>query len=471
MWRRKKANEIDRQFDEMINRVAEGKLVPFEEWLELETQVDEEADRQNEEMEHIDGVPGWYTLEEVQAKAEEDKAMFLATLERFGLSLKNRFDLCYCLCELAEETPSVELLRVFCDIASGNPYLLDLDRTSLSEEEYIQEWNTCKEYADALYEHLSGRARQAKRYQRLLKEVKDFHPKKEAQSSEPSAVQERIFQTFIQLYDLQVDEAKKMRFLDNITYLLQLADSSQALKVLKPLFLYQAITRHRKRLLNTSDLHIDVGALWKTRIYKIEEHNGKNYLAYWKQLELFSQLCSILEKSEDVDLAICVYGFDRLSNLGEFYRMGAKTEHEIPFEPTMEDLMLESSFSCFEHGYQDNLVLVDSGYSHRQLDKFMCNKKYHHAFVKLDKYMNHNVVDLANQFLKANQESKQVKALCQKVLELANLSAKDRPKTMDEVGFFLSAINEALMDVVDGFADDYLQQAGWALSRGANLES
>ena len=65
MWRRKKANEIDRQFDEMINRVAEGKLVPFEEWLELETQVDEEADRQNEEMEHIDGVPGWYTLEEV----------------------------------------------------------------------------------------------------------------------------------------------------------------------------------------------------------------------------------------------------------------------------------------------------------------------------------------------------------------------------------------------------------------------
>jgi len=457
-------DEIDQQLDNMILRTLRGEAIPFDEWEDIKAQVEEELEKK---IDQWNEAPEGMTLEEARTLAEADRETFRKSLERFGLPLESRYHLCEGLCEQAKKQPSPELLRVFCDIASDNDYLLDVDHKRFSEEEYIQRWASCKEDADELYELLSERAKQPERYKKLLADAKSNRSAKIKYTPESLNELEQIFQMYIELYEVREDKTNRARLMDNIAYLLQLANNSKALTVWKPLFLYQAMSQHKKRLLKAVDLHIDVSALWDYQTYKIERNNGKNYNAYRKQLELFRRLCDIVGGGKGVDLPLCLYGFEHLSNLGEFYWMDDESESEIPFSPTIEDLLDYSSFFCFEQ--DDNILLRESHYSHKQFERLIRNmdrrqeKDKLRALGRIETYMNQNVVELTNQFLEANQAPEQVKKLCRDILEASGLSAKQQPKSSEETEVFLIAINGGLIDAVNGFADLFLAQAGWAL--------
>ena len=122
--------------------------------------------------------------------------------------------------------------------------------------------------------------------------------------------------------------------------------------------------------------------------------------------------------------------------------------------------MDNSLFSCFEHGYEDNAVMVSSGISLKVLDRFQCStdRNRSRALDRISDYMNKHAADLVKRFWGASPED--VKVLCAEILEASDLPGSQRPKTPKDTALFLAAINGGLMDAADGFAMQYLAAAG-----------
>lgn len=122
---------------------------------------------------------------------------------------------------------------------------------------------------------------------------------------------------------------------------------------------------------------------------------------------------------------------------------------DLPFVPTIEDVVENSLFSCFENGYGDNVVLEDSGISVRELMNFQCstNPVIVRSLNKISAYMNDHAVELTDIFLYAPPED--VKSICRNILENSKLksiiSARNLP-------LYLASINEGLMELQDYFA-------------------
>ena len=158
---------------------------------------------------------------------------------------------------------------------------------------------------------------------------------------------------------------------------------------------------------------------------------------------------------------MCLYGFDHLSNLGDFYRAYPADKQSLPFDPSIEDVLLEMecAFSLYEHGEGDNVLLNDSGLSAMKLNRFQCSKdrNIHNALDRIEKYLNQNLQDIMRQFLNAGPE--QVRKLCTEILENAGLRKQEQPKNQEEKTLFLAVINEALMATADDSAEAYLIDA------------
>lgn len=450
-------DEIDRKIFDMIERISRDEIVPFDEFEDLREEIEEE-------LENASVPEDGLSLEEALTLARANKKQFLSSLKRLGLSLENRYELCYDMMQRAYNNPSEELLRVFCDIVSDNEYLLNYDPTLFSEEEYMEFWCDAKSDSDELFEYLQGQIELSKQYEALLEQAKSkILPQVEITTGLLNE-RDKIFQIYTKLY--QIDDNSPI--FDNITYLLQLANSSKALTILKPLFLCQVFIKHEKRIQNNRDFCFNFKSLWNYHAYQIDKDNGKNYNTYSRYCELFRQLCEILQYSSDVDISLCACGFDRLSNLGIFYRnslytfylYNIETEpnigYQIPFAKTAEDLMMFSSFSCFK----DNIILQESNITQRQLDNFQISKENHifYALKQISNYMNENIGELIIRFFCIKQEHEAVKTLCRDVLEASKLPHKYQPKTVKETALFLAAINGTLIETVNGYVHDFLEQ-------------
>ena len=85
----------------------------------------------------------------------------------------------------------------------------------------------------------------------------------------------------------------------------------------------------------------------------------------------------IYREDESIDFPLCWYALDQVTVLGEFYRehlsagwVYADSENDFPFVLTVEELVDDALFSCFENGLGDNALLADSDITPRELDKF-----------------------------------------------------------------------------------------------------
>ncbi|MDE7243845.1 MAG: hypothetical protein K2O18_07705, partial [Oscillospiraceae bacterium] len=435
-------DEYDQILDNMIERTLEGEIIPFDEWQDLVDDLSEEEPPSAAEIlqEHH------LTMPELVIQAEAGREVFLAALRQYDLPIENRFELCRKLCELAEAQPSDMLLRLYCDIVSDNGFLLDLER-AVEEESYLC-WLSVQERSSELYEYLSGQKRTAERFRETLEQVQTTRRVPVSRAKEDTRRQNAVFQAYMRIFELSEGS---QRFLDNILWLLQTADSSPALTAIKPLFLYRVLTRHGSRLRTNDGLRINYRSLWKYQRYIIDQDNGKNYKRYMQYISLFDELCGIFQSDSRVDIPLCLYGFDHLSNLGEILRWSPRSHNPfgISLAPTVEEIMFESTFSCFENSADDNVVCMDYDISWKELNRFRSSTESRlvRAAKRIDNYMNRHLDELLTRFL--NADSVGIKALCAEILEAVKLPAAQQPKNMKETALFLAGINDCLMEAVD----------------------
>ncbi len=434
---------IDTVLDPLIERTLAGEAVPFDEWMEAEYALEEEPD----------AVPTAADIRE----AAEARADFLKRLGSFGLSPDDRFLLCENLYGKAVKAPSDALLRLYCELVCDRGYLLDLDRSGRTDEQDALCRLRQKKLSAALYAYLSMRRQQSERFREtLVLAGKGGQPRGAAEGADEALAAE-IAAAFLRITEPKGDTAK---LTDNVAGLLQMARSDPALRRIEPLFLYRALTRHAQRLLRDDAPQFDMAALWRYQRYQLEEDNGKNYRTCLRYLSLFEALYQLLSDRPGVDAALCLYGFDHLSNLGEFYRMLEREDKILDFGPQIEDVFLKNPFSCFEHGYGDNAVLESSDLTERDMEKYLSsrNRRRVCALDRVSAYMNRNIVELTARFMDAKPS--EAPKLCEEILSSADLPLAQRPANETERTLLLAAIDQALMDAQNDWAEDYLIRAG-----------
>lgn len=437
--------------DRLLEKELRGEAILFDEW---EQAMDELADEPDVE-EHLrrEGL----THASARQRAEAYRQDFLRRAAQYALPLDDRLLLCQALFDRAA-SPSDELCWLFCQIVTDTGFLLDRDRAELDEEELVQGWLWSQEESEELFAALAERAALQQRFLEICAQTqKNSLPKADCDSER----KDLIFQRYTELFGSYGDEKL---FLDNIDQLIEMQERSEALTEIAPLFLYRMLVRHGKRLHSSDSTRFDCRALWRYQTYRIDGDNGKNYKTNLAYLRLFHALCEIYETDERVSIPLCCHGFEQLSNLGDFYRMVKPSDCQLPFAEPLEELIAQHTFSCYEHGLGDNVILAEEGLTARALFDFESggDRNRARALDRISAYMNRHAAELTTAFLGA--DAKGVKALCGEILTGAALTAREQLTDLPTVALFLASINGGLMELVDYYANDFLIRAAERLT-------
>lgn len=335
------------------------------------------------------------------------------------------------------------------------------DNNGNKEQTVLQYLNFCQAYND-LRQTLTQRKELSEHFSEVTKEIRNPHP-----ANCDTKLNYKIAKCFTSLFELS-DNGSSEILLDNLSNYMQIAASFPGLKSVEPLLLFRLLTKHQSRMCAVPDLNVSLSALWKRDDKQVDRDNGRNFKQYRRNLRLFKGFCQLYQNDKAVDIPLCWYGLDQVTVLGEFYRTHisagweyADSKSEYPFIPTVEEMVEDALFSCFPNGYKNNVVLMDSNITIKELDQFQQNEKKPawRALDKISDYMNAQIADLAIQM--AHAAPKEVKALCRDILERSGI--KYRPKSPHETELFLAAINSGLMDCQNWLANYLLTQAGHAL--------
>ncbi|MEH2940814.1 hypothetical protein [Lawsonibacter sp. JLR.KK007] len=452
--------------DNMILQELSGRPVPFDIWLDAMDELAGEPDC--EQLLEEKGL----SREDVLRSAEAYKTGFRRRLSDRDLPVYDRFALCRLLSEQAQSEPSEELLRIYCGILCDPGLLLDHepeitdaeDRTDYEEQIIWQYFDLLTEQNKLLHT-IKQRKELAGRFEKITKENRSPKP-----VDCDTGRSYEILQCFLGLFDMP-QKGNESILLDNLSHYIQVAGASPALKSIEPLFLFRLLTRRQSYMCSQPGFEAKLPPLWRRDNNKVDENNGRNFKQYRLNLHLFCRLCHIYRKDEAVDFPLCWYGLEQVTVLKAFYWdhiatdwRYADSEDDFPFIPTIEELVEDFLFSCFENGYGDNVLFMDSGLTYRELERFQCssNPAISHTLEKLSDYMNCHAAELAERFLQADLP--QVKVLCRDILEQAGIEGIYQPKSAHNLALFLASINGGLMDIQDYFAGQYLIQAGHALS-------
>lgn len=447
--------------DRMILQELNSEPILFDTWLDAMDELAEEPD-----CAQILQKCG-RCAEDVLSEAKHYQADFRARVSAQELPSDDRFALCTALFSKAKENPPLELLRIYCEVLSDPGFLLDQepeptdgeDKSHYEEQCIVQYLGFCQE-RDHLLETLVLRKKLSEKFSEVTKKTRN--PQLVDCDKERSY---EIAKCFTAIFDLP-PKGRSDILLRNLSGYIQLASSS-ALKSIEPLLLFRLLTKHQSRMCAVPDLNVSLPTLWKRDNQQIDQNNGRNFKQYGQNLRLFKNLCQLYRNDGAVDIPLCWYGLDQVTVLGDFYREHisagweyADSESEYPFISTAEEIVEETLFSCFPNGYANNVILMDSKITPKELDQFRQSEETPvlGALDKISDYMNARTVNLANQMAHAAPE--EVKALCQDILEQSGI--KYRPKSPHETELFLAAINGGLMDCQDWLAGYLLAQTGHA---------
>ena len=439
--------------DRMILKELSGTPVPFDEWLDAVEDLEEEPDC--DEILRGRGLQRKDLLRE----AETYRASFRDRLEARNIPREERFALCRLLAEQAQAGPSLELLYIYCEILCATDFLLG---TENDEEQIILQYLDFQEERESLFQILLQRGKLAGKFETVTKQNRSPRP-----TDCDTGRKYEIFQCFTTLFDIPKKGSGRI-LLDNLAAYMQIAAASPVLKSVEPLLLFRLLTRRQSYMCSTPDLAVDLSALWKPDRNKIDADNGRNFKQYRINLQFFVSLCQIYEKDTQVDIPLCWYGLDQITVLGDFYRNEiskgweyADQKSELLFLPTIEELVEDSLFSCFENGQGDNVMLNDSGLPLKNLLRFQYSTDpvIIASLEWISDYMSDHALELTEAFLHADLA--EVRSLCRTVLEKSNIRRKI---PAHDLPLYLASINDGLMELQDYFASQYLIQAGHALT-------
>lgn len=439
--------------DCMILKELNGTPVPFDEWLDAMEDLEDEPDC--DEILQEQGLQRENALRD----AEAYRAGFRDRLEAKDLPHEDRFALCRLLAERAQAEPSLEFLHIYCEILCAPDFLLGMDS---DEEQTILQYLSFLEEYDMLLKTLLRRGELAEKFRSVKKQKRS--PRLTDCDTERKY---EIFRCFTALFDIPKKGSGHI-LLDNLAAYMQIAAASPVLKSVEPLLLFRLLTRRQRYMCCTPDLAANLSALWKPDKNKIDADNGRNFKQYRTNLQLFTSLCQIYERDPQVDIPLCWYGLDQITVLGDYYRNevskgweNAGSETELRFIPTIEELIEDSLFSCFENGQGDNAMLNDSGLPLKNLLRFQysTDPATIASLERISDYMNDHALELTKAFLYADLTN--VRSLCRTILEKSNI--RHRISSHD-LSLYLSSINDGLMELQDYFASQYLIQAGHSLT-------
>lgn len=242
-------------------------------------------------------------------------------------------------------------------------------------------------------------------------------------------------------------------FLYNLDVMIGEINRIEAFRKIAPLYVYQVLVKHNKRLQTNKDMAIKQKSLWTYQEYEIYKDNGKNFNKNRLYLNLFERLCTVFQKDTTVNIPLCRWGFMMLSNLVEFQRYELEDKLTSVF-PLMDEIIDVSLFSCFSYPYTGAVVLKDTGYSLKQVEYFQTVSAYRIGLEKVAQYMNENAANLLETLEK--EEFTNIKKICADILFQCKLKKAEKPNTQRELDLFLCCINLALQDIADYFAKEYL---------------
>lgn len=433
--------------DRLILQELRGEPVTFVEWEYMWHDLEKEPNDAEVLQEH------GYTAERGQKEGAVFREEFLQLLQKHGLPLSDRMRLFYHLAEQAIDAPSDELLYLYCAILADTGFLLDQSRDPYQGEGGARHYLVTMTHTVDLFCELKGRIRMSKTLRRIF--FQKFKSRPLPANGETNRKYE-IFQIYSNACGTHGNETV---FLNSIDDLLQMLAAYPELRMIEPLFLYQVLTRHGKRLYNGALLHMNFKALWKYQKYRIDRDNGKNFKANLAHLTLFSSLCELYRHEEAVDLLLCCHGFEMLSNLGEFYRLYMLEDIPIDLPEPIEDIVIWGP-PCYEGGGRNAILESDESLDEIVLERFRCDPKYERPLEHIARYLNQDMERFAECFWGADDMT--VKQLCNQILTGSKLPTRWQPKSVEELSLFLAAINEGLLTAMDEYTSDILTQAGQA---------
>ncbi len=138
---------------------------------------------------------------------------------------------------------------------------------------------------------------------------------------------------------------------DNLSNLCNKIEHSPELAALAPLVFYAALTRYRRKMLDTPGFEMNFSKAMRYMEYNIGDDNGKNLGNFAKHIELYILLRDIMLEDE-TDIYLNDYGFSMMSNICKCRLIDWKCEYNIirPLQLELED----DYFTGFPNGLDDN---------------------------------------------------------------------------------------------------------------------
>ena len=445
MWKLPKSSDIyDEIFNGLIRRVLRGKGLEFERWERAWDKLAQEVDKEASEA--------------AKQEASEARSSFLQIMEKYQLPLDNRIQMCYRMEKLAKEQSSSELLRLLCHVECDLGMLLNIDRDDDAAESDALYWPELKRSVESLFIHLTERQKMSIRFQHVLKRLKKVKASERTDEHDCQEQQKAVLSAYTKYFG---SGSNPEALSENFYWLIETAQQNQVLQTVMPLFLFQAVRKHQKRLESDISFSIDYSRLWTYQAYQIDHNNDKNYKRYARFLAFFEALYEIYKSDEKVDMVLCLYGFDVLSNLGDYYRMYPDDQQRLPLMTSVEDILLhhECAFTCYEHGFYDNVIAAECKISYDKLERFSYSNKPQNVEIRnhIEGYINQNYKQFMERFIEAKPQ--EVRPLLEEILDGAQLPEEIAPNNEKKKNLVLAAINDALMEAVDDLADQCLTSA------------
>ena len=153
--------------------------------------------------------------------------------------------------------------------------------------------------------------------------------------------------TYLYRNILKVSERDSPELYNNLYYFLRQVHQTPMYWTVAPLFFFQLMVRHTKRLASNENLNIAPESIWSYKEYKILKDNGKNFRQYKAFSKLFRKLCKLYKNAQGVNLELCRYGFRQLSNLSEWIAEWQLDKRKKVFDRYF-NILLDADLSSFE---------------------------------------------------------------------------------------------------------------------------
>lgn len=255
------------------------------------------------------------TAEELVKEINDYNAKLLNLADKYELTLKNKVSFILKLTNLEKNKEGIISL-LSCFICRPD-YIFNIGnrKVSVKNHKKIIEYLQLKKDICTFKMYYSNISVNKEKYERLIEEVKvKVNTSKLDMTSSTKELLCKLYNKYILKKDPLVENiSKKESLIENIEHIHQFAMGSEARQNLYPLIVFRAFTKYKSSIINKNFLINEKNIMNYKDYYALQKDNGKNFKNYGNYIDLFLELVN--KFSNICDVEVCMYGFERISNL------------------------------------------------------------------------------------------------------------------------------------------------------------